>query len=329
LRKEVVEPDLLPAIDSIIEDNTAGNPMKDSIWTHLTVKEITDKLGERGIKVSMNVVKHLLRKIGLGSRKMSKKIIMKENIEGRNEQFEKIKEYKAIFLSKGYAVLSVDTKKKELLGRFYRNGKTIGNQEIKCYDHDFPSFSSGKVVPFGIYDMGRNEGYLLLGESADTAEFNVACLRKYWADHGSKIYTNDEPLLILVDGGGSNASANRLYKQEMQAFADEIGRSIRIAHYPPYCSKYNPIEHRFFPFITRAWEGVILENVDTMVQLVEARTQKLKCGIKIVVDKIQQKFKKGVTVFDDYWDYLDIVVDEINPKLNYLLRPLNPNTTAI
>jgi hypothetical protein len=325
----MVQPDLLPSIHSIIENNTAGNPMKDSVWTHLTVQEITVKLVERGIHVCVNVVKYLLFKIGLGSRKMSKQIVMKEHILGRNEQFESIKKYKVEFLSKGYAVLSVDVKKKEVLGTFYRHGKTIGNQSVKCYDHDFTSFSSGKVIPFGIYDVGRNEGYLLLGESVDTAEFNVACLRKYWADHGSKIYTNGEPLLILVDGGGSNASVNRMYKQEIQRFADEIGRSIRIAHYPPYCSKYNPIEHRLFPFISRAWEGVILDSIDTMVQLVEARTQKLKCGIKIVVDKIQEKFEKGVTVFDDYWDYLDIVVDEINPKLNYLLRPLIPNTTVI
>jgi hypothetical protein len=326
----VSEPDLLPTIHLIIGDNTAGNPMKGSIWTHLTVTEITEKLAEKAIKVSVNVVKFLLRKAGLGSRQMSKRTIMKESIVGRNEQFEKIKAYRENFSSKGYPVLSVDTKKKELLGRFYRKGKTIGNQSVSCYDHDFPSFSSGKVVPLGIYDTGRNEGYLLLGESFDTAEFNVACLRKYWADYGSKIYTNGEPLLILVDGGGSNASANRLYKQEIQAFADEINRSIRIAHYPPYCSKYNPIEHRLFPFITRAWEGVILDSVDTMVQLVEKRTKKLKCGIKIIVDKIEQEFKKGVTVFDDYWDYLDIVQDEINPKLNYCFMPLmNANTTVI
>lgn len=303
--------------------------MKDHTWTHLTVTEITDKVVQFGIKVSVNIVTSLLSKMGLGSRKMSKNLTMKEHILGRNEQFEKIKQYRAEFLSKGYPVLSVDSKKKELLGAFYRGGKTIGNQAVECYDHDFPSFSTGKVVPFGIYDTGRNEGYLLLGQSADTAEFNVACLRKYWADWGSKIYTNGEPLLILADGGGSNSSTNRLYKQEMQAFADEIGRCIRIAHYPPYCSKYNPIEHRLFPFITRAWQGVVLDSTDTMVQLLQERTQKLKCGIKIFVDIIQDKFQKGVTVFDDYWDYLDIVLDDINPKLNYCLMPLGLNTTVI
>jgi Rhodopirellula transposase DDE domain len=329
LAKELVEPTLQSTFDLVIDSHTAGCPVNATRWTYLRTSEIKNHLKDKGLQVSRSVIKRLVQKAGLGRRKMSKKLTMKKEIDGRNEQFEVISKQKAEHLSKGYAVLSIDTKSKENLGMFYRDGQITSSEPINCYDHDFTSFSSGRVVPYGVYDVGLNAGYMILGSSADTAEFNVACLRQYWADYGSKNYTNNEPILILADGGGSNASANRLFKQEIQGFADHIGRVIRIAHYPPYCSKYNPIEHRLFPYITKAWEGVMLDSRDTMKQLIEQRTKHLKSGLKIIVDFIEETFKKGVTVFDDYMDYLDINFDEINPKWNYTLSPLIQNTTVI
>jgi hypothetical protein len=318
-RTEATEPELQKAFDSTIDSHTAGCPVDASRWTYLNTNEIKNILIEKGFSVGARVVKRLLNTANLGQRMMSKVVTMKENIDGRNEQFEKIAEYKNEYLTKGYPVLSIDAKKKEQLGRFKRNGQVLSNQPVTCYDHDFPSFSSGKVIPFGIYDVGRNEGHVLLGQSDDTAEFNVACLRQYWEMHGSKHYTNDEPILILADGGGSNASANRLFKQELQMFADEFGRTIRVAHYPPYCSKYNPIEHRLFPWITKAWDGVMLDSEDTMAKLVVERTRHMKSTIKVIVDKIEETFQKGVKVMEGYLDYLDIQFDEINPKWNYTL----------
>lgn len=272
--------------------------------------------------MSIHVVNRLLDHAGIGHRKMAKVETMKHEIEGRDEQFRIIQAYKSMFLDNGYPVFSIDVKKKEMLGRFYRPGQVLSNKEFTCYDHDFSSYAQGKVVPYGVYDIARNEGYMLLGQSPDTAEFNVACLRQYWKNHGANIYPSDSPILLLSDGGGSNASSNRLFKQELQDWADEIGRVIRVAHYPPYCSKYNPIEHRLFPFITKAWEGVMLDNVETMIHLIETRTRNLKCGIKIIAESINLVFKKGIKVLDNYLDACNIIHDSVNEKWNYQIVPM-------
>jgi hypothetical protein len=296
--------------------------VKATRWTYLRPSEIIRHINEAGIEVSHKVVKRLLHKAGLGQRQMAKKASFKENVPGRDEQFKLINTCRSAYLSQNYPVLSIDVKKKELLGKFFRKGQVISNQSIECYTHDFPSYSDGTVVPYGVYDVGKNQGYMILGQSADTAQFNVACLRLYWEIFGSKIYTSNEPILLLLDGGGSNASSNRLFKQELQDWADEIQRVIQVAHYPAYCSKYNPIEHRLFPFITKAWQGVMLDNIQTMKQLIEQRTQNTKSGIKIFVEKIEQVFEKGVTVLDNYLDDCNIVFGEINKKLNYHVIPI-------
>lgn len=300
-----------------------GCPVTGLRWSYLSTSEIIVNLAQDGFHTGRKVVTRLLEKADMGLRKMSKVLIMKENIEGRNEQFNQIAQYKKEYSENNWPVLSIDIKKKELLGNYFREGRVLGNQAIKVFDHDFASFSSGKVVPYGVYDVGRNEGYLLLGQSDDTAEFNIACLRQYWTMYGSKIYNNNEPLLIIADGGGSNASASRLFKQELQDFADDIGRKIRVAHFPPYCSKYNPIEHRLFPLITKAWNGVVLDSIDTMCELIRKRSANWKSDIKISVDKIEKSFKKGVKVADDYLDYMDIFFDEVNSKWNYFFKPYN------
>jgi len=280
------------------------------------------RLLDQGYRISPRVIKRLLKARKLGNRKLSKAQTMKAKIPGRDEQFKMIQNYRRYYLSRGYPVLSMDVKKKELLGPFFRPGKCWSDGPIKCYDHDFNSFAWGKVVPHGIYDLGRNEGYLTLCQTADTAAFNVACLRKYWEEYGSQSYPLGVPILILADGGGSNGSRNRLFKQELQDWADEINHPIRVAHFPPYCSKYNPIEHRFFPFITRAWEGVMLDTVQTMRDLIEERSQKLVSGIKIFVSQLNQSFEKGITVFDDYLDRCQIQFEKKNRLWNYRIIPL-------
>lgn len=306
----------------MVESHTAGCPVAGVRWTYLRSSELVEQLLNREIQVSVYVIDRLLAQAGIGRRKLAKKETMKADIPGRDDQFKIIQGYKSSFLQNGYPVLSLDVKKKEMLGRFYRSGQVYGDQEITCYDHDFASFSTGKVVPYGVYDVGRNEGHMLLGQSADTAEFNLACLRQYWDHHGSKIYDGDHPILLLVDGGGSNGSTNRLFKQELQDWVDEIGRIVRVAHFPPYCSKYNPIEHRLFPFITRAWEGVMLDSLQTMIQLIESRTRNLKCGIKIFVEAMTRVFHAGVAVFDNYLESCNIIHDPVNGKWNYQVIPI-------
>ena len=216
-----------------------------------------------------------------------------KDIKGRNEQFIKIAALKRYYLSRGYAVLSIDTKKKEYLGPFYRPGQVYGDAPLRCYDHDFNSFATGKIVPYGIYDLGRNEGHMFIGNSADTAEFVGQCLRDWWKNKGRKVYNPSQPILILTDGGGSNASRSHLFKEELQKFSSQTGLIIRMAHYPSYCSKYNPIEHRLFPTITRTWSGVMLDSVETVVELIRKRAKNLKSGLRVFVKAVDKTFEKG------------------------------------
>jgi Rhodopirellula transposase DDE domain len=318
--KEDENPKLLERINEVIKDHTAGCPVEGQKWTYLTAKEIMVLLSEKGIEVCQKVIKRLLKKIGIGRRKLSKDVMMK-NPENRNEQFEIIKTYKEHYLSRGYAVLSIDTKKKELLGPYYRAGELYSERPVKCYDHDFPSFSLGKIVPYGIYDVGRNEGYITIGQSADTAEFSVSCLKKYWKEHGSNNYDKNEPMLILADGGGSNGSQNRLFKLELQDWADEEGLKIRICHYPPYCSKYNPIEHRLFPAITNALKGVMLDSVDTVINLIKTRTKIATSLLNVFVNQTNEVFEKGTEILDNYLDYCNVQFDKTLGKWNYRILP--------
>lgn len=311
----------MSTLSELIDEHTAGCPIKGQKWTYLSLSELKLLLEKKGIRTCKNVISRLLKSMGIGKRKLSKSLEMKQP-ENRDDQFRIIKKYKQYYLSRGYAVLSIDSKKKELLGPFYRPGKNYSEQPIKCYDHDFPSFAKGKIIPYGIYDVGRNEGYLSIGRGADTAEFSVACLRKYWRQYGSKIYDSKHPILILADGGGSNGSRNKLFKQELQDWADEQGLKIRVCHYPPYCSKYNPIEHRLFPSITRALSGVMLDSIETVIQLIEQRTKLAKNTMKVFVDRINEQFEKGVKVKNEYLSYCDIRFDNILGKWNYKIMPM-------
>ena len=309
-------------IEQIMDDHKAGCPINNQKWTYLTPKELVTLLSKRGIKICSKVVKRLLKKIGIGRRKLSKDLEMGQS-KNRNEQFEIINKYKKYYLSRCYAVLSIDTKKKELLGPFYRPGMLYSDKKVKCYDHDYPSYATGKAIPYGIYDLGRNEGYIRIGQSVDTAEFSVSCLRNYWKKYGSKNYDKDKPILILADGGGSNGSRNKLFKQELQDWADEEGLKIRICHYPPYCSKYNPIEHRLFPSITNALKGVMLDSIDTIINLIKERTKLASSELKVFADKTEKVFRKGVKVFDNYLDYCDIRFDQTLGKWNYRILPMD------
>ena len=304
-----------------MDDHKGGCPIKEQKWTYLNAREIGDLLSEKGFSICAKVVKRILKKMGIGQRQLSKKQTMRET-ENRDEQFTKVNNYKKYYLSHGFAVLSIDTKKKELLGAFHRCGKLYSEKEAKCYDHDFPSFATGKAVPYGIYDIGRNEGYMRIGESADTAEFSVSCLKHYWKKYGSKIYDLDNPILIFADGGGSNGSRNRLFKQQLQNWADEENLNIRICHYPPYCSKYNPIEHRLFPTITNALKGVMLDSVETIVDLIGKRTKLARSKLKVFIDKTDQVFETGIKVADNYLNYCNIKFDNELRKWNHRIFPI-------
>jgi biotin operon repressor len=304
----------------VLRDHTAGDPMDDTVrWTDLTVKEVIKSLHEdHGIKVSKSVVRKLFKKHNYRRRKAQKKQTMKQ-VPNRNEQFENIQRLKAEYEAAGNPIVSMDTKKKEYLGNFYRDGHVYTLEEIRTYDHDFNSFSEGVIIPHSLYDKQLNVGYIQLGTSHDTSEFACDSFRHWWYNYGRLHYPDATSILVLCDGGGSNNSRHYLFKQDLQALADEIGVEIRIAHYPPYCSKYNPIEHRLFPHVTRACQGVIFTSIDVVKQLMEKT--RTKRGLKVFVHILDKLYQTGRQAADDFKQQMRIVHDSFLAQWNYRAIP--------
>lgn len=237
----------------------------------------------------------------------------------RNEQFENIAALKASYQAAGNPVVSMDTKKKEYLGNFYRSGHLYTTETIETYDHDFYSFAEGIVIPHAIYDLVHNKGYINIGTSRDTSQFVCDSLRQWWYTQGQVDYPQATSILVLCDGGGSNNSRYYIFKQDLQELADEIGLEIRIAHYPPYCSKYNPIEHRLFPHVTQACQGVVFKSVEVVKELM-ART-KTKQGLRVTVNVIDKVYQTGRKVAESFKENMPIIFDDFLPQWNYTAVP--------
>lgn len=231
-------------------------------WTNLSRRQIAERMGVLGTPVSRDLVSQLLRQHGYRRRKAQKNKTMGQRRD-RNVQFENIARLKKKYLKAGLPVISVDTKKKELLGDFYRVGRIDAQTTIETNDHDFGSTGSGTVIPHGVYDVGKNQGYLHLNASHDTSEMACDSIAAWWEGHGLVDHPEAKKVLVLCDGGGSNSETRYVFKEELQSLANRLGIYIRVAHCPPFCSKYDPIEHRLFPHVTRACRGVIFGTLET------------------------------------------------------------------
>ena len=304
----------------VIEKHTAGSPMEESIkWTHLTRQQICDLLlEEEGINISVTVVDQLLKKYNF-RRRQAFKTKATGKTSNRNQQFENIDHLVNNYQKEDNPVISMDTKKKELIGAFYREGHTMTQEPIKVYDHDWPSLADGKIIPHGLYDMNYNIGYVQIGTSHDTSEFAIDSIRYWWLTYGCKLYPSATSILLLCDCGGSNSSRSYLFKEYLQTLTNELGIEIRIAHYPPYTSKYNPIEHRLFPHITRACQGVIFDTVQTALDLIA--TAKTQTGLKVFAAVIDKVYQTGLKATENFKDTMQIVFDEILPEWNYTVQP--------
>ena len=312
----------------VLKNYTAGDPMDEKVrWTNLTLSEIVKALREdHNIRVSKWIVRRLLKKHNYRRRKAQKKRTLKQ-VANRDAQFRNIARLIRKYLAAGNPVISMDTKKKEHLGNFYRDGHLYTLEELKTYDHDFTSFSEGVIIPHGLYDMGRNTGYIQIGTSHDTSEFAIDSLRYWWYTYGKHQYPDVTSILIPCDGGGSNSSRHFIFKEDIQTFANEIGVEIRIAHYPPYCSKWNPIEHRLFPHVTRACQGVVFTSVELVKELMEkAQT---KTGLKTFVHIIDKVYLTGRKYATDFKENMRIVFDDFLPRWNYRAVPLQANGKVI
>lgn len=246
-----------------------------------------------------------------------------KSCENRNEQFENISQHVKEYKKTGNPIISMDTKKKEYIGNFYRNGHLYTTKPINTYDHDFNTFAEGIIIPHGIYDLKVNKGFINIGTSHETAEFTCDCIKNWWLICGMHQYPSANSILILCDGGGSNSSRHYIFKQHLQKLANDIGIEIRIAHYPPYCSKYNPIEHKLFPHVTRACQGVIFRSVELVKELIEKTRTEMGLGVIVkIIDKIYETGKK---VSEGFKQNMKIIFDEYLPTWNYRAVPQGLN----
>jgi hypothetical protein len=303
----------------VIENHTAGDPMRGEIkWTNLSRRQIAERMGALGTPVSRDVVSQLLRQHGYRRRKAQKKKTMGHHRD-RNAQFEKIARLRKKYLKAGLPVISIDTKKKELLGDFYREGRIDAQAMIETNDHDFSSTGSGVVIPHGVYDLGRNRGFLHLNTSHDTSELACDSIAAWWDEHGRVEYPGAKKILVLCDGGGSNSATRYVFKEELQKLALRLGVEIRVAHYPPYCSKYNPIEHRLFPHVTRACRGVIFRTLETArYYMAKASTQ---TGLTVTVTMLEKVYETGRKCAEGFKESMTIAFDKVLPKWNYRALP--------
>ena len=288
-------------------------------WTNLSRRQIARRLAESGTPVGKDVVSQMLQDHGYRRRKAVKKKMMGPRHPDRNAQFENISRLKQEFLDAELPVISIDTKKKELLGDFHRAGVIDTQEPIQVNDHDFSSMGGGTLIPHGIYDVGDNRGWLHLNTSHDTTELACDSIEAWWRRHGSSRYPKARRLLVLCDGGGSNSASKYLFKQDLQNLANRLQLEIRVAHYPPYCSKYNPIEHRLFPHVTQACRGVIFQSVETARHYME-KTQTTK-GLKVAVGILNKAYQTGRTYAKAFKKTMKIVFDDLLPKWNYTAVP--------
>jgi Rhodopirellula transposase DDE domain len=304
----------------VLRNYTAGSPMDETLkWTNLSRGEIATRLQEHGFTLSVTVVDQLLEKPHFRPRQAFKSEALKKNIPQRDEQFKKIEELKEKYHTQGNPVMSMDVKKTELIGNFYRPGKLYTTAPVRVNDHDFESVAEGKVVPHGLYDIYRNLGYLTLGTSHDTSEFSCTCLRNWWFSHGQLDYPNATSILLLCDGGGSNNARYYIFKEDLQALSDELKMEIRIAHYPLYTSKYNPIEHRLFPHVTKACEGIIFKSIALVNEVISKTTT--STGLKVFTSILEKTFETGRKVAHDFKENMKIQFDEWLPQWNYVAVP--------
>lgn len=318
------EPKIDEDFQKVLVNQTAGSPTQESvIWTNLTRTEIVDLMQECGSDVSVHIVDQLLDQHGYHERKALRMQPLSRHPE-RNSQFEAIARFQRAYLDSANPILSIDLKSRELLGNFFRSGTLFTRATIRVFDHDFAEFAQGVVLPHGIYDLKQNRGYIHLGTSHDTSEFACDCLQDWWERFGRTAYPEATSLMLLCDGGGSNpADTDRgqahLFRTDVQRLVNALGMEIRVTHYPPYASKYNPIEHRLFPHLTRVCRGMIFQSVDLVAELM--RKAKTRTGLSVVVDLLDKVYETGRKVGQATKDAVNLVRDTVLPRWNYRILP--------
>jgi transposase len=320
-RKRAIEKDatLLQALDKLVDPTTRGDPMSPLRWTCKSTRHLAQGLELQGHQVSHTKVGQLLKQLGYslqGTRKTQEGISHPD----RDKQFTYLNQQVQAFQRRGQPVVSVDAKKKELIGAFAQGGQEYQPKEhpeaVQVYD--FLSLADGKGIPYGVYDLTTNKGWVSVGTDHDTAQFAVQTIRQWWCQMGQQAYPQASELLITADGGGSNGRRCRLWKYELQKLADESGLDIAVCHFPPGTSKWNKIEHRMFSYITKNWRGRPLTSYEVIVNLI-ANTQ-TETGLQIKAQLDTTHYPIGIKITNEELDALQLEKSEFHGEWNYTLK---------
>lgn len=314
---------LLDDLRRLVEPATLGDPMRPLLWVSKSCEKLAAALCAMGHRISPNTARKLLYELGY-SRQVNRKAKEGRQHPDRDAQFEHINDRVEAFQAAGQPVISVDTKKKELIGEYRNAGSDYRpkGQAQRVNVHDFPDKNQGKVVPYGVYDVADNSGWVSVGIDHDTAEFAVNTIRRWLQKHGRSRYPGANQLLITADCGGSNGARTRLWKVKLQKLADETGLSISVCHYPSGTSKWNKIEHRLFCHITQNWRGRPLTSRLAVVELIAATTT--KTGLQVDCELDTNSYAKGIKVSDTEMATLNLTGDQFHPEWNYTIAPRRP-----
>jgi len=321
-RKKSVEhqPKMLQAIEDIVAPHTLGDPMNPLIWTSKSIRKIAAELLVLGYKVCHEVVRQCLIDLGF-SLQANKKTKEGGDAPDRDAQFEHINKTAIEFSERNDPVISVDCKKKELVGEYKNNGQewTQVKKPTEVNVYDFIDKTNGKVSPYGVYDIQNNRGWVNVGISSDTAAFAVSTIRDWWEQEGKAFYPTSNRLYINADGGGSNGSRNNLWKFELQQFSNDCGLDIYVSHFPPGTSKWNKIEHRLFSYISKNWRAKPLTSLMVIINLIGATTTTTGLIVKANID--ENTYQTGIKITEQEKQKLNIVRDNFHGEWNYIISP--------
>ncbi len=315
-----MDPELIAALEGLLEPVTRGDPMSPLRWTCKSTRLLADELTQRGHPVSPRTVASLLHQDGY-SLQANRKTREGKQHPDRNAQFEYLNAEVKRILDRGQPAISVDTKKKELVGDFKNGGREWRPQGMpeQVRVHDFKDETLGKVVPYGVYDILNNQGWVSVGIDHDTAQFAVNSIRRWWGEMGRRRFPKARDLLITADGGGSNGFRSRLWKTSLQGLADDIGLRLVVCHFPPGTSKWNKIEHRLFSFITKNWRGRPLVSRQVIVNLIAHTTTRTGLVVKAAIDTT--RYEKGIKVSDDELATVHLIPHGFHGEWNYSISP--------
>ncbi len=322
-RKNIADsrPEVIDALNRLVDNSSFGNPENPLRWTTKSLRNLSDELKNQGFAIGHVTVGKILAEMGFSLQVNQKMKQVGQESPDRDAQFKHINDTVTAYMDSGNPVISVDCKKKEKIGNFKNNGAEYAPKKhpVKVLDHDFPLPENGKAVPYGVYDIINNAGYVNVGISKDTAEFAVQSIRNWWHLMGAESFSGATALYITADGGGSNGTRCRLWKTELQSLANEINIPIEVSHFPPGTSKWNKIEHRLFSQISKNWRGKPLETIAIIINLISSTST--DTGLKVKCSLDTKQYQTGIKIDDEKLEKVNMVKNDFHGEWNYIIIP--------